>query len=368
MRMEWQIAFWLGLALVVGALCYMLAGVLTPFLAALALGYVLDPVVSRMQRLGLSRLSASLLILLLFIILLLIMFFVFGPVLGRQLFGFIESLPDYANRLQTLIAGEVNNLVQSYGGDWLKRFGIEMPSNADDIQKSIGGFVGQGAQYLGNFLRSLWSGGQALVGIIALVVVTPVVAFYLLISWPEMVSNIRALIPPRYRAAVFEISSEIDAALAGFLRGQSLVCLFLALWYSIGLTMIGLNFGFFIGISAGVLSFIPYVGSTGALVISVIVALVQGWPHLGLLGLAILVVETGQFLEGNVLSPKLVGESVGLHPVWLIFALFAFGTLMGFGGMILAVPLAAAVGVLIRHAIKRYKQSALFRGEGIGAA
>ncbi len=151
--------------------------------------------------------------------------------------------------------------------------------------------------------------------------ITPVVTFYLLVSWPEMVSVIRSLIPPRYRATVFELAAEIDRAIAGFLRGQSLVCLFLGLWYGVGLTLIGLNFGFLIGLSAGFLSFIPYVGSLTALVFSAIVAIVQGWPHLGLFGLAMAWSATGQFLEGNILSPKLVGGSVGLHPVWLIFAL-----------------------------------------------
>jgi predicted PurR-regulated permease PerM len=368
MRMELQIAFWLLMLILFGFACFLFSGVLAPFVASLALGYVLDPVVTRMQRMGLSRLAATLVILFVFLVLLVFLFFGLGPILGRQLVGFVESLPDYVNKLQTLISDELAGLLQTYGGDWLKKLGFDAPPTADGLQKSLGNFIGQGAQYIGNFLKSIWSGGTALVGIIALAVVTPVVTFYLLISWPEMVATIRSLIPPRYRATVFEISGEIDRALAGFLRGQSIVCLFLGVWYGVGLTLIGLNFGFFIGLSAGFLSFIPYVGSTTALVFSVIVALVQGWPNLGLLGLAILVVESGQFLEGNVLSPKLVGGSVGLHPVWLIFALFAFGSLMGFTGMILAVPLAAAIGVLIRFAIKRYKQSALFHDLGSDVA
>jgi predicted PurR-regulated permease PerM len=368
MRVEWQIAFWLLMLSLFGFACYIFAGVLAPFVASLALGYVLDPVVTRLQKLGLNRLSATLAILAIFLLINAVLIFGLGPILGRQLIGFVESLPDYVTKLQSLISDEVAGLMHSYGDEWLKKFGIDAPSTADGVQKTLGGFIGQGAAYLGNFLKSIWSGGTALVGIIALVIVTPVVTFYLLLSWPEMNSTIRSLIPPRYRPTVLELAGEIDRALAGFLRGQSLVCLFLAAWYSIGLTLIGLNFGFFIGISAGFLSFIPYVGSTSALVLSIIVALVQGWPDLGLLGLALLVVGSGQFLEGNVLSPKLVGESVGLHPVWLIFALFAFGSLLGFTGMIVAVPVAAAMGVLIRFAVRRYKQSALFHGLGPDAA
>jgi predicted PurR-regulated permease PerM len=223
-------------------------------------------------------------------------------------------------------------------------------------------------QFFGNFLKSIWSGGQALVSAVTLIVITPVVTFYLLLSWPEMVSTLRSLIPPRYRPTIFELSEEIDRALAGFLRGQSLVCLFLGLWYGLGFTLIGLNFGFLIGVTAGLLSFIPYVGSSTALIVSAVVAVVQGWPNAGLLGYAAAVWAVGQFLEGNILSPKLVGGSVGLHPVWLIFALLAFASLFGFAGMIVAVPVAAAFGVLVRYAARRYKQSALFHGFGPDAA
>ena len=154
----------------------------------------------------------------------------------------------------------------------------------------------------------------------------------------------------------------MNDALAGFIRGQSIVCLFLGLWYSIGLTLIGLDFGFLIGVLGGFLSFVPYVGSLTALVLSLGVALVQGWPSLKLFFLALAVVGVGQFLEGNVLSPKLVGESIGLHPVWLMFALLAFGQLFGFLGLLIAVPTAAAIGVVSRHLIALYLTSSLYRG------
>ncbi|WP_294533695.1 AI-2E family transporter [uncultured Rhodoblastus sp.] len=364
MRIEWQIAFWLMMALLASFGVYLFANVLAPFIAALILGYILDPVVERLQRLGLSRTVAALVILALFLMALLVVVIGIAPILGRQIVGFAESLPYYVAKLQAVVAEETGILLQQYGGEWLGKLGLDSIASADGIQKSLGNFIGQGVQWLGDFLKSLWSGGQALVGVVTLVVITPVVTFYLLLSWPDMVSVIRSLIPPRHRATLSELSAEIDRALSGFLRGQSLVCLFLGLWYGGGLTMIGLNFGFLIGLSGGLLSFIPYVGSMTALVFAAVVAVVQGWPHLGLLGLAMAVVVSGQFLEGNILSPKLVGGSVGLHPVWLIFALLAFASLFGFAGMILAVPLAAAAGVLIRFAARRYKQSALFHGIG----
>jgi predicted PurR-regulated permease PerM len=366
MRIEWQIAFWLlMLALALFGL-YVFASVLAPFIAALVLGYVLDPVAGRLQRLGLNRSMATLVILLVFLIVMVITVFFLAPILGRQVVGFAESLPVYAERLQTLATEQAADFLQKHGGDWLQKFGIDGASANESIQKSLGNFVGQGVQWFGNFLKGIWSGGQALVGIVTLTVITPVVTFYLLLDWSEMIAVLNSMIPPRYRSTVFEIAGEIDRALSGFLRGQSLVCLFLGLWYGIGLTLIGLNFGFLIGLSAGLLSFIPYVGSLTALIFSAVVSIVQGWPSLGLFLLAMAVVGTGQALEGYVLTPKLVGGSVGLHPVWLIFALLAFGSLFGFAGMILAVPAAAATGVLVRFAARRYKQSALFHGMDLG--
>src|SRR5208282_3678680 len=168
--------------------------------------------------------------------------------------------------------------------------------------------------------------------------------------------------PLDHRDHLRKIARDIDHALSGFIRGQSLVCLFLGLWYGFGLTLIGLDYGFLIGAIAGVLSFVPYVGSLIALLLSIVVSLVQGWPSLKLFFMALAVVVAGQFLEGNVISPKLVGESVGLHPVWLMFALLAFGQLFGFVGLVVAVPAAAAIGVIARHLIGLYLMSPFYLG------
>ena len=196
----------------------------------------------------------------------------------------------------------------------------------------------------------------------SLLIITPVVAFYILVDWSRMVDEIDSWLPLDHRDTLRRIASEINHALAGFIRGQSLVCLFLGLWYSAGLTLIGLESGFLIGVLGGVLSFVPYVGSLTALVLSLGVSLVQGWPSLQLFFLALAVVGAGQFLEGYVLSPKLVGELVGLHPVWLMFALLAFGQLFGFLGLIIAVPAAAVIGVMARHLLAVYLASSLYRG------
>ena len=287
----------------------------------------------------------------------------FVPLMAHQLAAFIESLPGLITRLQALVAEEGSLLGGKLGGGaLLERLALDAKLDAADMQKSMSDIVGQGAQWMLTFLKSLWSGGQALLGVFSLLVVTPVVTFYILLDWGRMIGAIDGLAPPTHREDIRAIARDMNRAIAGFLRGQSLVCLFLGLWYGIGLSLIGLKFGFLLGVCAGFLSFIPYVGSLTALVLSAVMSLVQGWPNMGLFAMAMGVIGVGQFLEGNVLTPRLVGASVGLHPVWLMFALFAFGSLFGFTGLILAVPLAAVLGVLIRFAIVRYRQSPVYLG------
>lgn len=354
---------WAIAIVAVALFLYLFSGVLMPFAAGIALGYLLDPVAEKLERLGLNRLGAALFILAVSIVVVVLALVFLGPVLGHQLSAFVENLPRIVLRLQALVSEWSSRILEtSWGGDIAARLGLGS-GNPGDVQKALGDFAGDAAKWLGAFAKSLISGGAALVGLLSLVVVTPVVAFYILVDWSHMIDSVKSLVPPRFLPEVSKLARDVDAALAGFLRGQSLVCLFLGLWYGLGLTLVGLNYGFLIGISAGFLSFIPYVGSLSALVVSAIVALVQGWPDWTMLAMALGVVASGQFLEGNVLSPKLVGESVGLHPVWLMFALLASGSLFGFTGLIVAVPVAAALGVLLRFFFARYRQSPFYLGD-----
>jgi predicted PurR-regulated permease PerM len=215
---------------------------------------------------------------------------------------------------------------------------------------------------LTQLLPSLLTKGEALLSLFSLFVITPVVAFYLLCDWSRVVSAFDQLIPVPQRKTVHGLVREIDTAISGYLHGQLTVCVILGCYYAFGLTLAGLSYGFLIGAVSGFLTFIPYVGSLTALIISFGVALAQFFPDWTRILIVVGVVLVGQFLEGNVLAPKLVGESVGLHPVWLIFALLAFGYLFGFVGLLLAVPLAAAGGVLIRFALRRYRASPLYTG------
>ncbi len=362
MSVERQVIFW---ALVLGALGYalhLLGSAVAPFAAGIALGYLLDPLVGRLEKLGLNRLGAALIILAAFAAAFVLALIVVAPILGNQLIAFAQKLPGYAMRLQALALEEGSALTEKYLGNWINTLGLSEQFSSAQIQKSIGDFVAQGAQWLVNAMRSLASGGAAVFSFFSLLIITPVVAFYILIDWDRMIAEVDGWLPLDHRESLRAIAREIDNALAGFIRGQSLVCLFLGLWYGVGLTLIGLDFGFLIGAIAGILSFVPYVGSLIALVLSIAVSLVQGWPSPKLFFMALAVVVAGQFLEGNVISPKLVGESVGLHPVWLMFALLAFGQLFGFVGLVVAVPAAAAIGVIVRHLIGLYLASPFYLG------
>ncbi|MGO4704286.1 AI-2E family transporter [Microvirga sp. 2MCAF38] len=352
MSLQRQLVFW-GIALAVTVfLLTTLREILLPFVAGFALAYLLDPLADRLQRVGVGRLGASLVILVIFVLLFIVTLVILIPLIAQQVEAFVEKLPGYVARLQQLAIQEGGPLLERLGGS----------RALSEIQTSVGNLVSQGLQWLAGVFQSLLSGGRALVSIMALLVVTPVVAFYMLVDWDRMVNTVDSWLPMKQRDTIRAIFRDIDRAIAGFVRGQAMVCFILGTFYAVGLTMIGLNFGALIGMGSGLLSFIPYVGSLTGLILSVGVAIVQFWPDWTWILATLAVFVFGQFVEGNILSPKLVGDSVGLHPVWLMFALLAFGTLFGFVGLLLAVPLAAAIGVIARYALREYLASPLYRG------
>jgi predicted PurR-regulated permease PerM len=347
-----HIVFWVAITALAGLGLWLLSPVLLPFIVGMALAYLLNPVTNRLERLGIHRTVAALVVITVFVLVFVVLILIIAPILGSQLSAFVEKIPEYIRRVQELLTDPSQPWLKSLVGD-----GIAGGDN------TFGDLLTQGAGWLAAFLKSLWSGGAALLSIFSLVTVTPVVAFYLICDWPRMLATADALVPAADRPTVRALAREIDAAIAGFIRGQSAVCLILGTFYVVALSLAGLNFGLLIGLFSGFLTFIPYVGSMTGLVLSLGVAVAQFWPDWGMILVVLGIFLFGQFVEGYVLAPKLVGESVGLHPVWLMFALFAFGYLFGFVGLLLAVPLAAAVGVLVRFALRRYRASPLHSGD-----
>jgi predicted PurR-regulated permease PerM len=352
MHLERNIVFWLAALAVFAALLWLLSPILLPFVLGMAIAYVLDPLAERLTRRGMSRLIAALIILLCFVAVFVTLLVLIVPILAHQLSALIDDAPNYAKRLQALVSDP------KY--PWLKHV---VGDNLAGANQSVGDLLNQASGYLTGLLASVWERGQALISIFSLLVIAPVVAFYLICDWDRMVDALDRLIPLPQRETVRGLFKEMDKAISAYVRGQSGVCLILGSYYALGLSFAGLSYGVLIGVVSGLISFIPYVGSLTALVLSLAIATAQFFPEWTSILIVAGVVLLGQFLESNVLSPFLVGHSVGLHPVWLMFALIAFGYLFGFVGLLLAVPLAAATAVLIRFAVQRYLASPLYTGE-----
>lgn len=346
-----QIIFWLLVLAAFIAFLMLFSSILLPFVAGMALAYFLDPVADRLERLGLSRMMATVVILVAFIVVFALALIIIIPVVVGQASDFFAKVPGYITQLQTTLAGAEAEWMPS----WLR-------GQIGAMKENFSKLLAEGAGVAATIFTQIWNSGKALIDIASLFVVTPVVAFYILLDWDRMVAIVDSWIPRDHVANVRAIAREMDGVIAGFVRGQGSLCIILGVFYGVGLTLTGLNFGLLIGLFAGMISFIPYVGSLVGLVLAVGIALVQFWPDYVQIALVAGVFFLGQFIEGNILQPRLVGKSVGLHPVWLMFALLAFGALFGFVGLLVAVPAAAAIGVLVRFALRRYLESDLYFG------
>lgn len=355
-----HVTFWLLTLFAFVLFFYVFRSVLLPFLAGMVLAYFLDPVADFFERKGMSRTWSTVTILLLFVILFVLALAVIVPVLVTQAIEFAANLPAYLTRLREVISNAKIDI------SWLQTyFGVDLASidfgfDSQQIRESFDSYLKEGFGVVTTVLQGIWNSGQAAANIAGLLVVTPVVAFYMLLDWDRMIAKIDSWVPRDHVETVRTIGRDMNEAVAGFIRGQGTVSLMLGIFYAVGLTLAGLNFGLLIGLLTGVLSFIPYVGSAIGLILSLGVALVQFWPDYIQIIIIAAIFFAGQFFEGNFLQPKLVGDSVGLHPVWLMFALFAFGSLLGFTGMLIAVPAAAAIGVLVRFALNQYLDSDLY--------
>jgi len=354
MTFERQVIFWVAALAALIAFIWLLGDVLLPFVAGMALAYLLDPIARRGERMGIKRPISALIVLTLVVVVLVVGAMLAAPILSDQLSAFVDNLPGYLARLHSLVTDP--------GRPWLaKLFGGSLPDG--DAGKSLGGLASQASGWIAGFATSLWSGGRAVFSVLSLLIITPVVAFYLLCDWDRVVATVDGWIPRHHRDTIHRLAREMDNAIAGFVRGQAVICLILGLFYAVGLTLSGLNFGFLIGLMTGLFSFVPFVGALSGFLVAAIVAIAQFWPNYMSIAMVVGVFLIGQGLEAYILSPKLVGAKVGLHPVWLMFSLLAFGYLFGFLGLLVAIPLAAAIGVLARFAIRKYMDSSLYTGQ-----
>ena len=345
--------FWLGVAAGFLLLLWLLNDILLPFVVGAVVAYFFDPVVTRLQRAGLGRTWATAVVTIAAVLIATGAAMAILPPLFAQLQALLLKAPEYivtaARRVQPMIEPV--------------REKLGLPAlSLQELQAEATQRAGEALSLVGSVAERVAQRGVAIINLLGLLFITPVVTFYLLRDWPKVLAAIDGALPLDNAPTLRSLSHEANAAVAGYLRGQALVCLCLATLYSVGLSVVGLQFGFVIGLIAGLISFIPFVGTLVGATLSIGMALAQFPPDWFGVAKVAAVFLAGHLLEGNVLSPKLVGDRVGLHPVWIMFALLAGGSLFGFVGVLIAVPVAAIAGVVVRHLLGRYRASSFYRG------
>ena len=327
-------------------LLWALGDVLLPFVMGGAIAYFLDPVADRLERLGLSRALATTVITVVGIMVFVILTLIVVPMFVSQAVQLVNAAPDFARSIAVAIDQRFPTLLEE---------GSTVRQSLESIGKTI---QSRGAE----LLEALLSSVASVVNVLVLVIIVPVVSIYLLLDWDRMIAEIDQLLPRDHAPTIRKLAREIDKTLSSFIRGMGTVCLILGAYYAIALMLAGLQFGLVVGFIAGLLTFIPYLGALFGGLLAVGLALFQFWGDWVHVIIVAVIFWIGQVAEGNVITPKLVGNSVGLHPVWLLLALSVFGALFGFVGMLVAVPVAAALGVVARFAVTQYKSSLLYRG------
>lgn len=341
-----QLKYWGITGAILLVILWFMGDVLLPFVLGGAIAYFLDPLADRLERLGASRAAATAMITVFGVLLFVVLALLVVPTLVNQAVTLFEVAPDLFRDFTKFLTDRFPTLLVE--GSTLR---TSLSSIGTTIQE-------RGGQMLETVVGSF----AGIINIVVLFVIVPVVSVYLLLDWDRMVANVDKLLPRDHAPVIRRLALEIDDTLSAFIRGMGTVCLILGTYYAITLMIVGLQFGLVVGFVAGLVTFIPYLGALlgGALAIGL--ALFQFWGDWVSIGLVAGIFMLGQVIEGNVLTPKLVGDSVGLHPVWLILSLSVFGSLFGFVGMLVAVPLAAALGVLIRFGVEQYKVSLLYQG------
>jgi len=348
-----QGVFWVSLLALFVLAIHLLSSILLPFVAGAAIAFFLDPMVDRLEKLHLSRVLGTLIVLAAFTLIIALFLLLLAPLLEAQVTQLVSRFPTYlqAGRAQL---DHLFELLQ----DRLA------PDDMQKLRDAAGAKIADVLGGAGQVLTGVLSGGAAVANVLSLIFITPIVSFFLLRDWDLIVATIDSWMPRQHLQTIREQARLIDETLSGFIRGQASVCALLGLFYAAGLTVLGLDFGLVIGLMVGLLIFIPFLGGLTGAALSVALAFAQFGDWHKPLYIAILFI-IGQTLEGNVITPKLVGDRVNLHPVWIIFSLLAFGALFGFLGVLIAVPFAAVLGVLLRFALRRYLASPLYDPEHV---
>jgi predicted PurR-regulated permease PerM len=342
--------FWIGLFLFVVIVLGLVQGILMPFVVGFAIAYVLTPAVARLERWGVRRTLASFLVLILFLLGLTLILMILVPLIQGQVFQLIASIPAIVRSLQDHLTHLVELLQQRLPAEDVAR-----------LRDMLSAKMAEALTWLALLLQSLITSSLAVLNILSLVIVTPIVTFFLLRDWKKMVALIDSYLPRPSLETVRGQARLVSDTLVGFVHGQALICLILGIYYATALSLTGLHSALALGVLIGVLALIPILGVSTGFLLAVSLAASQYGTWTAVLTVCA-IFAIGELINANVLTPQLLGDRVHLHPVWVIFALFAGGVLFGFVGILLAVPAAAVIGVLARFALARYRQSTLYNG------
>jgi predicted PurR-regulated permease PerM len=344
-----RLALAAGLLVAIWLVLRLFDSVLAPFVAAAVIAYALDPPTTYLTRLGVPRGLAALLMILAMLFALLLFALLLYPLILAQIGLLINRVPQYVQLLQAWAREVITHLQQSFGSDVVN----------DKLRDLVSSQAGTMLNVVVSTLTGVIGSGVAIFNVLSLAVVTPVVGFYLLRDWKGVIRRVDTWLPRRYAGVIRAQAREVDRILSAWVRGQAMCCVILALYYALALSLAGLDLGLIVGLAAGVLSFIPYVGSITGGITAIGLALAQ-FPHWRGVIVVVCVLVIGQVLEGYVIYPRFLGDRVELPAVWVIFALFAGGAAFGFLGVMLAVPVAATIGVLCRFWLRRYLASQLY--------
>lgn len=337
--------------LVIGGFFFAISNILLPFVSAFVLAYILNPCVNKLQKHGWNRTWGTTAVVTGFFFFIIMIILILIPLLQTQVVVFMKKVPAIAGAIWSKISVLISYTQTKISPDQMDQLRGTVSQTTFDFLNTLAGGV-----------LNLLSSGIAVVSVISLLVITPVILFYVLRDWNDVSANTKELVPPKYEKQVMGFWQEVNQTLSGFIRGQISVCVALAVFYAVGLSAVGLDLGVLVGILSGILSFIPYFGFLTGVVLSILIAFSQGAGWGLWIGLLV-VFSVGQVLESYVLTPKLVGDQVGLHPVWIIFALLAGGVIFNFLGILLAVPVAAVIGVVVRRTIGWYKNTNVYKGK-----
>ncbi len=347
--MKQKILFWILIAILFCVFLYLIRSILLPFVIGMLVAYFLDPAADKLEKWGASRTLATVIITVIFFVMLATAIVLMSPLLYEQVMSFVSHVPEIYTYFKTKFAPYIDDVINLIGDEQIKQ--------GNGLVEKTSSYI---LQFGSSIVANVWQSGVAVVNILSLIFITPVVTFYLLRDWDRITAKIDGLLPRKTRKTIREQIKLIDRAIAGFVRGQTNVCVIMGIFYAIGLMSVGLKFGLVIGLMTGILTFIPYAGFFAGFATAIAVASFQysNWVDISLVAAVMML---GQVIESNFITPKLVGDKVGLHPLWLIFGMLAGAALLGVVGVFIAVPVTAIIGVLIRFSISRYKTSAYYK-------